>query len=291
MNLLWILSGGLLACVLFRILAALCRVPDQRRIAALQAALGAADPQESALERSIGELSDAISRKMKMEGSKRELWVKKLHAAGIGLSPEQYLSKALVKGLLIAVWAIPFLFFMPGMAFLPLAGGILCGWQAYGEADRRTRSRIEEIEEELPRLVDTIEKNLSHTRDIVGILENYRPVAGPVMAEELGITLADLRSGHAETALMRLELRVGSSLLGELCRGIISVLQGDDTAFYWAQLSMKLKENRRQMLRRKAMQLPRKISRLSMVVMFCFLLLYLVVIFYETVQSLSLLFG
>ena len=46
------------------------------------------------------------------------------------------------------------------------------------------------------------------------------------MKRELDITTADMKSGNYETALTRLETRIGSPMLSDVVRGLISVIRG-----------------------------------------------------------------
>jgi hypothetical protein len=99
-----------------------------------------------------------------------------------------------------------------------------------------------------------------------------------------------MRSGNYEAALTRLEARVGSSMLSDVTRGLIGILRGDDTAVYWSALSVKFADVQRQILKKKAMKAPAKVKRLSMVLLICFMLVYMVVIVTEILTSMGALF-
>ncbi len=105
------------------------------------------------------------------------------------------------------------------------------------------------------------------------------------------MTVADMQSGNARAALTRLESRVGSSLLSDVSRGLIAVMDGNDPVGYWASLSARLTDNQRQILQRKANRVPGKINRLSFCLLACVMILYLVVIGTEIVQSFGVIFG
>jgi hypothetical protein len=100
-----------------------------------------------------------------------------------------------------------------------------------------------------------------------------------------------MRSGNYEAAITRLESRVGSSMMSDVCRGLIGILRGDDTEMYWASLAIKFSDAQRQQLRIQAQQVPRKVKRLSMCLLVCFMLIYIVVILAQIVGSLGVLFG
>ncbi len=123
------------------------------------------------------------------------------------------------------------------------------------------------------------------------MLESYAKNAAEEMKHELEITAADMRSGNYEAALTRLEARVGSAMMSDVCRGLISILRGDDTEMYWASLLLKFNDIQRQQLRLKAQKVPRKVKRLSMCLLFCFMLIYVVVIVAQIMSSLGILFN
>ena len=144
---------------------------------------------------------------------------------------------------------------------------------------------------DVPRLVFTIEKTLKHSRDVLYMLESYKENAGQEMKHELDITVADMKSGNYESAITRLEARVGSAQMSDVCRGLIGILRGDDTSLYWSSLAIKFNDIQRQQLRLQAQKIPKKVKRLSMCLLFCFMLIYIVVILSQIMSSIGVLFG
>ena len=80
-------------------------------------------------------------------------------------------------------------------------------------------------------------------------------------------------------------------MLSDVTRGLIGVLRGDDTEIYWSSLGVKFSDYQRQLLKQEAQKVPRKVKRLSMCLLFCFMLVYIVVIGMEIVTSMGVLFG
>ena len=144
------------------------------------------------------------------------------------------------------------------------------------------------IEYELPRLVGHIEKLLTHSRDIIYILESYIPIAHPELKEALFITVAEMRSsGNIRNALDSLDKRIGSAWLSEVVRALETVENSADTKALWTSLSMKFKELQRLNLKAQANTVPRKVKKLSMALMMCFLLIYIAVIGQVLMNSLG----
>ena len=202
-------------------------------------------------------------------------------------SPEQYTANAVVKACLIGVFAIPFLFFAPIVSVLIAIIAVVLYFLEIGKVSQKIKEKRRKIEYELPRLVANIEKSLYHSRDVVGILEAYRDIAGGELKRELEITIADMRTGNYEVALTRLEARVGSGMLSDITRGLIGVIRGDETGVYWGTLAIKFADYQRQVLKREASKVPKKVRRLSMVLLVCFLLVYVVVIGSVLLESLG----
>lgn len=75
-------------------------------------------------------------------------------------------------------------------------------------------------------------------------------------------------------------------MLGDVVRGLISLIRGDRNDVYWETLGIRFREAQRQSLRGEALKAPKRVHRLSAVLMLCFLLIYLVV--FATVISGSL---
>ena len=142
----------------------------------------------------------------------------------------------------------------------------------------KIKAKRKRIEYELPRFVSHIDKTLKHNRDVLYILDSYRENAGEDMKQELSITAADMRSGNVEIALTRLESRVGSTMMSDVTRGLIALYRGDDNRVYWGQIVMKFSDYQRQLLKQQANAVPRKVKKLSMALMFCFIMIYVVVI-------------
>lgn len=235
-------------------------------------------------------VSSWIAKHLKLNDFKREQLLADLQTAQMNISPEEYKANAIVKALLVGVFAVPTLFLFPLLSPVILFLAVFLYIRENKAVARRIRAKRDRIEFELPRLVFTIEKTLKHNRDVLYMLESYAENAGPEMKNELKITAADMRSGNYEAAITRLETRVGSSMMSDVCRGLIGILRGDDTAVYWSSLAIKFNDVQRQQLRLDAQKVPKKVKRLSMCLLICFMLIYVVVIMEQIVTSMGILF-
>ena len=206
------------------------------------------------------------------------------------VTPEQYTANAIIKASIVGVLAIPALFIFPISSPIIIFLAIFLYNNEIKAVSRKIKKKREKIDYELPRLVFTIEKTLKHSRDVLYMLESYMENAGEEMKHELTVTTADMRSGNYEAAITRMESRVGSAMMSDVCRGLIGILRGDDTAVYWASLAVKFSDIQRQQLRAQAQKIPKKVNKLSICLLVCFVLVYVVVIISEIMSSLSVLF-
>lgn len=245
----------------------------------------------SSLELWLQGFAQFIARHLKLNEYKRLQFISDLQTAGMDIAPELHIANAIIKAGICGIIAIPAFFVFPLIAPVIVSLAFAMYFRESKRIQSRIKKRRESIENELPRLVFTIQKTLTHSRDVLGILESYRQNAGPILKSELDITVADMRSGNYESALTRLESRVGSAMLSDVVRGLISILRGDDTKTYWSTLSIKFADYQRQHLKQQAQKVPGKVKRLSMVLLFCFIAVYLVVIITEIMSSLGAMFG
>lgn len=239
----------------------------------------------------LGDLSVWLSGKLKLGEYKRLQLKVDLDSADMTLSPEQYVANAIVKALFIGIFAIPFLFFAPIVSLLIAVIALVTYFSEYRKVGNIIKEKRRRIEYELPRLVSNIDKTLIHSRDVLGILDSYREHAGEDLRRELDITVADMRSGNYEVALTRLESRVGSSMMSDVTRGLVSVIRGDKTDVYWGNLVLKFSDYQRTLLKNEANKAPKRVRKLSMALLFCFMLMYVAVIGQVLISSLGGMFG
>ena len=248
------------------------------------------EKKTSSLDVWLGDLAVWMARHIKLNDYKKIQLQTDLRSAGITLSPEMHIANAIVKSALIGAMAIPVAFIFPLLCPVILVLAVLIYLKSSKGVADKIKAKRKKIEYELPRLVSHIEKTLKHNRDVLYILDGYMKNAGKEMGDELEITVADMRSGNYEAALTRLEARVGSTMLSDVTRGLIGVLRGDDTDAYWANLAMKFSDYQRTLLKAEAAKVPAKVKRLSMCLLICFMLMYVLVIGMQIIVSLGGLF-
>jgi len=287
MTILIFVFGILLAIGLFLIFADLLKLPS----IATQKAMLSAGKQGKEKAKTVDVLlmgwAVKLAKYIPMDEYKKSRMKNTLNAAGMNLTPEEFIASAILKSGIIALLIIPCLMILPLTAPILMFISIIIYFKEIRKADEILKIKKEKIVVELPRFVATITQELKASRDVLSIIENYKKNAGEEFADELDILTADMRSSSYEAALTRFEARINSPMLSDITRGLIGVLRGDDGSMYFQMLSHDMKQLELQRLKAQAMKIPPKIRVFSFVMLMCFLMTYMAIIVYEIIRSLS----
>ena len=228
---------------------------------------------------------------LRLDRLKRNKLQAALTIAGLELTPEVYTVRAWVTAGAVGLCALPMALLMP--LFVPvLIGTAVALWfSTYYAAFDFVKKRRKLIEAEIPRFALTIGQNLENDRDVLKILTSYRRVAGRDFAAELDQTIADMKTGNYENALIRFETRIGSPMLSDVVRGLVGVLRGDDQRMYFKMICFDMRQIEQNNLKKEAAKRPKKIQRYSMMMLICIMIIYLVVLCTEVLSSLGAFFG
>lgn len=282
--------GTLFGFGAFFLLAGLLRLPTSASTKAVLTVTNRGRRRKGSLDALLFDMAAKLSEVMRIDGYKRRKLEAQLKSAGLHMTPETYLAKAWVKGGLIALLMIPALLIFPILAPVILFLVVAVFFKEQKQAEEIVQKKREEIEYELPRFVNTIVQELKSSRDVLNILKAYQRSAGEDMKRELEITIADMASGNEETALTRFESRIGSTMLSDVIRGLISAKRGDNGIVYFQMLSMTLKQLELQRLKLEAMKQPGKMRKYSFMLLGCFLLMYLGVLGYVVLEAFGKMF-
>lgn len=266
------------------------KIPEKKTLQAVSGLSNQMKIDEDVVNSALGEFAKWLSKGIFLTRYNRARLEADLRSARMDITPEMFVANAIVKAGIVFVAAFPFLFIAPPVfatfTFFTLAVYL----KARHSLPEQIRIKRAEIEYELSGFVFTIEKNIRRTRNIIAILDSYAAIAGPELQKELNITISDMRSGNYETALLRLEARIGSPMMSDICRGLISILRGDDTIAYWQSLEIKFSEYQREKIKEKALRIPNRVHRLSLFLLLTFLATWMFVIGYQMFLSFGGLF-
>ncbi len=244
-------------------------------------------------EEIITVISAKIVRFVKLDENYKNTLQKKLSAAEIAYTPELYMARAVAGGILVLMIGAAFALLLSAFIswIIVLAVFVLLAvfsvFKMKDEADEIIKKKAEEIEPELALFASTIQKQISSTTDIIKIFESYRKVCGEAFRHEIDVTIADMKTGSYEPALLRLDNRVRSEALSQIVRGLISVLKGDDQRFYFDMLVHDLENAERERLKRIALKRPSKLDSASAATLVCFVVILVYIIGYQIVTELN----
>ena len=210
-----------------------------------------------------------------------------LSIAGLSITPETYTMKALLSAFLVAACAVFFLLLFPLMGLLMPGLAVLMWFATYYKVFDIVKKRKKAIEAELARFAVSIQQSLATDRDVLKLLISYRRIAGPELGTELDTTIADMKTGNYEQALLRFQNRIGSTMLSDIVRGLIGTLRGDDQQMYFKMLAFDLRQVEQNNLKKEAAKRPKQMQKYSMLMLLCILLIYVVVLSVEVIQSLG----
>ena len=254
MYLILLCFGTLFGLGAFFLLAGLLRLPTSASTKAVLTVTNRGKAKKNSMNAILFDMAAKAAPLVRLDAYKRRKLEAQLKSAEIQMSPETYVAAAWVKAGLIGLLVIPALLIFPILAPVVLFLAVAVFFKEQKRADEIVQQRREEIE------------------------------------TELEITIADMASGNEENALTRWESRIGSTMLSDVVRGLISVKRGDNGIMYFQMLSMTFKQLELQKLKLEAMKQPGKMRKYSFMLLGCFLLMYLGVLGYVVLEAFGDLF-
>lgn len=173
-------------------------------------------------------------------------------------SPEAFRAQAIAQAFIMSCGMILLLLFSVPLGLVAIAFTAIT---VYQREEKKLRTELDKhrkaIERELPQFASTIRQNLNSTRDVATILRNYNRIAGPALQIEIERTLNEAMTGSVEKAISRLEARVSSAKFGQLTRGLIAVLRGDDQRTYFDVLAGEYRKSQDEEINRILIERPK----------------------------------
>lgn len=216
---------------------------------------------------------------------KREKLNHTLKTIGESKTAEQYTANAAAQSIILAAIGLTTGLVNPLLPVIVTGLAVYSYLKSMREPEKRLKEKREKIELELPRMASTISNSLSASRDVVKMLEHYRKVCGAELADELDVTLADMKTGNLQNALRGLENRIGSTQLSELVRGLLSVLRGEDQQLYFYTKNNEFRRESIEHQKQEIQKRPDKLMPYIAGIMFCFVVMLVYVLGCEVMQG------
>ena len=236
-------------------------------------------------------IAACLEKSIRIDKLKRAKLQSVLALAGMEMSPEVYTLRAYIKAAAVALCSLPVFMIQPLLAMVVIGLAVTLWFSNYYSAFDIMKKRRKIIEAEIPRFALTITQNIENGRDVLKILNSYRQVAGKEFKHELDKTIADMKTGNYENALIRFESRVGSPLLSDVLRGLTGTIRGEDQRMYFKMICFDMRQIEQNSLKKEVSKRPKKIQKYSMMMLICIVIIYLVVLVTEVLGSLGSFFG
>ncbi|MVB10442.1 hypothetical protein CAFE_11310 [Caprobacter fermentans] len=283
-----IVFGLFITVGLYLIFCDLFQLPSSQ---AAKAAMKVTQGEKVSWHRAITErLTNTLAKQIHLDRYRRQELAATLKYAGLEQSPESYLARIIVRALFRLLWILPCIRLLPLLIPIVLLLTFNRAWDDTQSAKKIVAEKRQTIERELPRFVSTIAQEIGANRDVLALLDGYRESAGPIFRNELEITLAGMRSGSPEQALLRLAGRVGSGKLSEVIRGLLAALHGGDGVLIFSLLNNDYKKLEKQLLWKEAQKRPAKMKKYSYALMACIMATYMYVTFEQVISNIHGLF-
>ncbi len=283
-----LVSGLLLAAGLYLILCDVFRVPS---LQASRVATKLSEGHKVSWHRAaIMHLTEGLAKHIRISQIRHDDLASTLQYAGINQTPEAYIANIIIRAAFRLVWIIPSAFIIPILIPIIVVLTINKVAENLKAAEKIVWQKRQRIDRELPRFVSTLVQELRASPDVLTILEKYQSSAGPVFQNELQITIAGMKSGNQEQALLRLSARVGSTMLSEVVRSLINVLHGDNGVYFFTLLDHDYKRQEYQMLESEALKRPVKMKKYSYGLVAFILATYIFVTYKQLFSVVSTLF-
>lgn len=233
------------------------------------------------------DITEAMAKYIPMDEFKRQRLEVQLNLANLPYTPEVYMARVVVQTLFPIVVFLPLYFTEQIFVVIALLIAFIIYQKEKKALSGQVSQKREEIENELHKFSGFIATNLKSSRGVREILKSYIPYASPSLQRELEITVADMHTGNYETAISRLEARVQSGMLSDICRGLVSSIRGDDVLTYFELLTHDFKQIQLQKLRKRALRIPDKIRKYSMFMLVIMVFLFITVLILNIVMGIK----
>lgn len=270
---------------IYCLLAARLHLPTHAETKAAINVVRHTDVKVKKLDVLLLEISSAVAKLIHLGDYKRQALMKSLKAAEISIAPETWLARCYVRFALTLLLVIPCAYLFPVMIPVIVLMGVRQLYTDLKSADIKAQKKRQAIEKDLPRFTASLSQELKNSRNVLAIFEGLKGSARPAFQKELITTIGDMKSGSQETALARLDTRVGSSMLTEVVLGLEGVLHGDDESRYFDQLSHDFEQEELQRMRLENAKLPGKVFACCGAIFVCFMLIVFFVLGMQIYQS------
>ncbi len=262
----------LCAIAAYNIFSAVFRWPSGAATTALKTARGF--EKEKLETKVILPLARTISPLFIMSEARKASMTDDLARMNINMTPQEYYARSFVLAMFFILIGIPFGLFIGSWAmavFCILA--ILIFIASVNDDHNKIIELNRQIENELPRLVETLDYTMRVDRDLISFFNNYVLHAGPALKPELHKLVFELDSMDGEVALQRFAERLRIPAVISVVQVLIGIYQGIKQHDSLAELKNDMRTIKHENNRREIEKRPRKAMLIHLGMLLCVLLM------------------
>ena len=278
-----LLAAAGLMLILFGVLP-LPSLAEQRQLRRLGKPKKRFDPDKLLIRPLAGKLAPAV----RLGRYDREKLQADLSAAGFDLTPEIYLARSYViaAGILLLALASALLhIYLLTAVWVVFA--VVTFFRVRAEVYDRLKAMRAEIEKELLQFMRTVIQSLMFSRDLPGMLDKYRAVAGSALRGKLDVLVVEMKAGNREEALSHFEKSVGIPYLTTFVTGLISQSRGVDQQEFLRSTEADMKKLSVEKLRKEAFKKPGKLHISQFILVLSILVVWLTAIGIQVFSGLA----
>jgi len=270
------LSGLLLGCGLYRIAQTALNLPSGKTVEAINNIHGKRD-MANRLQDMLLPLARLFSKLFPMSEYRQKRLQADFSRLNITQTPQDFVGAVMAKSLLLALIGLLFVpLGIPWLSLITAIAALLAYFQSMQTVRKKMEAQNRAIESELPRFVETLNYTLQDNRDMLTFIEKYRRVAGKALGAELDRLIVDMKTGNEETALHRMDARLGLPSFASLCAVLCGVHQGVDQRLSLLMLEQDMRTKEREALRRSMEKRPGRIKVASFVLTILMIFMFMV---------------
>lgn len=255
-----LLVGSIFGYGLYNILCYILKIPDSSYVKPFRR-FKSKTKSENIITEFKAKIYYKVLNYTKIDDLKKKKLEKTLFLASIERKPEEYIAEGISNLVFYIIVSLVLSLINPMMTFIVLG----YGFYLYNKHKKYPYSQISFnkmlIESELYRFVTTIEQELLIDTDVVRIIEAFKNRTNDVFKRHLERCLTEMRTSNEISALKKLETRINSPMLSDVCRGLIALSRGENNREYFSRLSTSFKSLYINQKRKEASLLPGKIKK------------------------------
>jgi flagellar protein FlaJ len=237
-------------------------------------------------------IANKITPYIKLSQYNRENLALNLELANMAYTPEIYIARNIVvTAFVVILGIISFIFSIYIFTITCFLFAFIIYYKLKGEVTDRLKAKREAIDKEVPQFIQTVVLSLKNDRDLLGILDKYRLVAGNELRSELDILVTNMKTGNSGDALILFNKRIGLESFSSFITGLISHIKGTDQTVFLTMVYESVNQKHIEKLYRSIERKPDKLRIIQVLLVLCIILIFLTALGLQGWNSMNAVFS